>query len=103
MRAFGDQHHLARLAAGLVRGADAQQAAQLAVRTGLGRHRDAGMPVSDQPVRQLVHHFERAAHGLLRGERVDIGKAGQPRHLLVEARIVLHRARTERERARSMA
>src|SRR5439155_16433862 len=26
----------------------------------------------------------------------DIGKTGQPRHLLVEARVVLHRARAER-------
>ena len=30
---------------------------------------------------------------------MDVGEAGQPRHLLVEPRIVLHRARAEREQA----
>ena len=41
VRAFGHEHDLARIAARLERGADAQDAAQFAMRAGLGRHRHA--------------------------------------------------------------
>ena len=43
---------------------------------------------------------QRALHCFLRLQRVDVGKAGHPRDFLVEARIVLHRARAEREQAK---
>ena len=47
-------------------------------------------------MRQGVDQFERPRHGRERLQRVDVGEAGQPRQFLVEARIVLHRARAER-------
>ena len=63
-----------------------------------GRHRDrrhAGQ--LDQPVRQLVRSAPaRPAPSTDRLQRMDVGEARQPRHLLVQARIVLHRARAER-------
>ena len=58
------------------------------------------MPVrSSSQKAELVDQLERALHRLLRLQRVDVGEARQPRHLLVEARVVLHRARAEREQA----
>ena len=100
VRAFGHQHDFARIAARLERGANAQQAAQFAVRAGLGRHRDAVHAGEvDQPESELVDQLDRAADRFLGLERVDVGEAGQPRELLVEPRIVLHRARSEREQA----
>ena len=94
---FRHQHDRARLAAGGERRLDRHHAAQLAVGAGLGAQGDrrhAGH--LDQPVRQLGDQLERAGHGRLRLQRVDVGEAGQPRHLLVEARVVLHGARAER-------
>src|SRR3546814_374509 len=86
------------LAALLERRLDAQYAAQFAMRPRLGAHRDAvHAGEADQPEGEFVDHTERALHGIDGGERVDIGKARQPRDLLVEARVVLHRARAERE------
>ncbi len=98
--AFRHQHHFARIAAGFVRRADREDPAKLTMRAGLGAHGDrrhTGQRA--QPATELVDHLQRALHRRLRGERVDVGKAGKPRHLLVEARIVLHRAATEREEA----
>src|SRR3546814_11089454 len=40
-----------------------------------------------------------ALHRFLRLERMDVGKAGHPRDLFAEARIMLHRAAAEREEA----
>src|SRR3546814_2917460 len=77
-----------------------QYAAQFAMRPRLGAHRDAvHAGEADQPEGEFVDHTERALHGIDGGERVDIGKARQPRDLLVEARVVLHRARAEREQS----
>jgi hypothetical protein len=99
MRAFGHQDDLAGSPAPQ-RGLDAQHAAQLAMRPGLGRHGDAVHAGQRQPVRQFIDHFQRALHRFCCGaERVDIGKTLHPRDLFVQARIVLHRARPERERA----
>ena len=53
----------------------------------------------DQPDGEFVDHAERTLHRVDRLERVDVGKTGQPRHLLVEARVVLHRATAKREEA----
>ena len=56
--AFGHQHHAARVAARLERRADAQQAAQFAMRARLGRHRDAvHAGERDQPVGEFVDHL----------------------------------------------
>jgi hypothetical protein len=91
-----------RVSARLQRGLDAQHAAQLAVCPGLGRHRDAmhaGQRRSASAASSLI--TSSAPCTVCCGaERVDIGKAGQPRDLFVQARIVLHRARTQRERAK---
>jgi len=99
VRALGNEDRLAvALAFRLERGADRQHAAQLAVCAGLGAHRHrvhAGQ--GDQPVPELVDHRERALHGVDRRERVEVGEARQARDLLVQARVVLHRARAERE------
>ena len=56
------------------------------------RHAGQGL----EPVRQRVDQLERALHGRQRLQRMDVGEARQPRQLLVEPRIVLHRARAER-------
>ena len=100
MCALRHQHNLARVPFGCVRRADGKNAAQLAMRARLRAHRDAGHACElAQPIAQLIDNFQRALHRLLRGERVDIGKAGQPRDFFVEARIVLHCAAAEREKA----
>ena len=97
VRGFRHQDALARIALGQQRGADGHDAAQLAMRAGGRRHRDrrhVGQRL--QPVRQLVDQLQRALHGGDRLHRMQIADAGQPRHLLVEARIVLHGAGAER-------
>ena len=100
VRAFRDEDDLALVAARFERRADAEQAAQLAMRAGLRAHRDAVHAGElEQPDGELVDHLQRALDRLLRLERVDVGEARQPRDLLVEARVVLHRARAEREQA----
>ncbi|MNE45844.1 hypothetical protein D3C80_1401520 [compost metagenome] len=85
------------LALGFVGGADGHQAAQLAVRAGLGRqgHRRHARQ-GRQPMGQLVHQLQRALNRRLRLQRVDVREAGQTRHLLVQTRVVLHRARAQR-------
>ena len=100
MRARRHKHDFALVAASLERGADAQEAAQFAMRAGLGAHRHAVHPGEvEQPERQLIDHLERALDGLLRLERVDVGEARQPSDLFVQTRVMLHRARAEREQA----
>src|SRR5438105_2112743 len=47
-------------------------------------------------MREGVDQLERSRHGGYRLERVDVGKTGQARQFFIEARIVFHRARTER-------
>ena len=98
VRAFGHEDNLARVAPRLERGADAQDAAQLAVRARLGAHGDAVHAGEvDQPEGELVDYLERAAHGRDRLERMHVGEAGHARDFLVQPRIVLHRAAAERE------
>ena len=88
------------LALRIERRTNREDAAQLAMRAGLGAHRH-GLHAGerDQPVGELVDHLKRALHRVYGRERVDVGEARQARHPLVEARIVLHRARAEREQA----
>ena len=94
---FRHEHDRALVAARLQRRLDRHHAAELAVRAGLGAHRDrrhAGH--LEQPAAELGDQLERAGHGRDRLQRMDVAEARQPRHLLVEARVVLHRARAER-------
>ena len=59
---------------------------------GDGGHAGQGL----QPVGQRVDQFQGTLNRPLRLERVDIAEARQPRQLLVQARVVLHRAGAER-------
>ena len=100
MGAFRHEDHFASIAARFQRSPDTQDTAQLAMRASLGRHRHAMHAGQlDQPDRQFVDHAERALHAVDRLQRMDVGKALQPRDLLVEPRIMFHRAAAEREQA----
>ncbi len=95
------REHLAPVvAAVLVVGAGQQHARELTVRAGRGLEADVRQP-GDLAERLLEppHHLERAlgAVGVL--ERVQPRVAGQRRGALVQARVVLHRARAERVEA----
>ena len=84
------------LAPGDMGGADRHDAAKFAMGTGLGaeRHgRHAGQHL--QPMGQGPHEFHSARHGGERGQGMQIGKAGQPRQFLVQARVMLHGAGAE--------
>ena len=101
MSAFRNQHDFASIAARFQCGPDAQDPAQLAMSARLGAHRNAFHTCQiEQPMGQLVHHAKSALHRFLRLQRVNIGKAGHPSDLFIEARIVLHRAGTKREKAK---
>ena len=100
VRGIRHQHDRARLAARRERRLDRHHAAQLAMRARLRRHRDrrhAGELA--QPARQLGDQRDRARHGRLRLQRMHVAEARQPRHLLVQPRIVLHGAGAERKHA----
>ena len=47
-------------------------------------------------MRQIIHQLQRALHGGLGLQRVNIAKARQARHFFVEAWIMLHGARAKR-------
>ena len=101
MRGFRNQDACALLAARLNRRSDSKHPAQFTMRACLGRHRHrrhAGELF--QPARQLGDQRERALHRLLRLQRMDVGKTGEPRQLLVQARVMLHGAGPERIKAR---
>jgi hypothetical protein len=84
------------LSLGLDRGLDRHHAAGLAMRARSRRHRDSVHPGHDhQPAGELGDKFKCALHGRLRLQGMNIGKAGQARHRLVEAGIMLHRAGAE--------
>ncbi len=79
------------------RGLDRHHAAGLAMRARSRRHGDGVHPGHDhQPAGELGDKFKRALHGGLRLQGMNIGKARQPRHRLVEAGIMLHRAGAKR-------
>ena len=48
---------------------------------------------------EMIDQAERTLDRGDRLQRVHVGEAGEPGHLLVQARVVLHRARAEREEA----
>ena len=100
VRGFGHQDAAADFAARFDGRLDRHEAAEFAMRAGLGREGDrrhAGEGL--QPVRETVDQRPGALNRLLRLERMDVAEAGKARDLLVEAWVVLHRARTEREEA----
>ena len=98
VRGFGHQHHRALLAARGQRRLDGHHAAELAVGAGLGRHGDGRHARQlAEPARQLGDQRDGAGHGGERLQRMDVAEAGQPRHALVEARVVLHGARAQRK------
>ncbi len=100
MRAFGHEDDRTRVTTRLQRGADAQDAAQFTMRACLGAHRNAvHAGQRHQPMCEFVDHAERTLDRGHRLQGMQVGKAGHARDLLVQARIVLHRARAEREDA----
>ena len=95
--ALRHQHHFACFPSGVQRGADAHEAADFAMRARRGRHGDrrhAGQ--GGEPMGEDVDQLERPLRRLHRLQGVYLGEAGQARDLLVQARIVLHGAGTER-------
>ena len=99
MRGIGNQHHAPRLPlpARLDRRLDRHHAAELAVRAGLWRHCDGVHARHRQKrIRQRLDDLERPLRGRNRLQWVDVRESGQPRHFLVEAGIVLHRAGAQR-------
>src|SRR6185312_6868367 len=97
MGRFRHQDAGPRLAARRDGGTDGQKPAQFAMGARLGRHghrRHAGQ--GRQPCHQLRDQFQRALGGGLRRQGMQVAEARQPRHLLVQARIVLHGAGAER-------
>ncbi|MDF2973271.1 MAG: hypothetical protein K0R61_3721 [Microvirga sp.] len=103
VRRIGHEHHVAgrALALGLDGSLDRHHAAELAMGTGLRRERHGGhVGERDEIAAEFVHQLQRALHGGDRLQRMHVGEAGQTRHALVEARIVLHGAGAERKEAR---
>ncbi len=101
VRGVGRQHLRARLAAVLVVGAGQQHAGQLAVGAGAGLQRDVRQTADlAQRALEVPHQLQRALGPLRALERVQAGVAGQRRDALVQARVVLHRARAQRVEAR---
>ena len=100
VRGVGGEHLAARLAAVLVVGAGQQHARQLALRAGRGLQRDVRQ-AGDLRERalQVPHQLERALRALGVLQRVKPRVPGQRGDPLVQARVVLHRARPERVEA----
>ena len=97
VRRVRDDDALGVAALGQVGRADDEQAGELAV--GAGRRLQRGdVQAGDlgEPALELVHQLERALHQRLRLVRVQAGEAVEAGGRLVDARVVLHRARAER-------
>ena len=90
----GGEHLGPLLAAVLVVGAGQQQPGELAVRAGRGLQRDVrqAADLGQRPL-QVPHQLERALGALRVLGRMQAGVPGKRRDLLVQARVVLHRAR----------
>ena len=97
MRGVGNYHLVARGAALAMVRAHHQQSGKLALRAGRRMERHGVHPgyLGERRL-QPRHQFERARGQMRRGHRMQRGKAGERRHLVVEHGIVLHRARAER-------
>ena len=76
---------------------DHQRARQLAVRAGRGLERDARKAGEDlERLLEAPHHLEVSLREVLRGVGVRLVEPREARRLLVQPRVVLHRARAER-------
>ena len=97
VRGVGHEDVLARVARLHVRGADHEGARELAVRAGRRLERDAREPGEHlQRLLEPEEELEIALREVLGGVGVRVVEAGEARDLLVEPRVVLHRARAER-------
>ncbi len=100
VRGIRNEHDRALVAARGERGLDRHHAAHLAVRSGFRRERDRRHAGHFQkPARQFRDQVDRAGQCRKRLQRMNVADARQPRHCLVQARIVLHRAGPERKHA----
>ncbi len=93
----GREDAAADIAPRRVRRPHGQDPAELALGAGLGAERDgrhAGQ--GHQPIRQFAHQLDGALNCGDRLQRMEVGEAREPRQLLVQARVVLHRARAQR-------
>ncbi len=72
------------------------QAGELALRAGRGLQRDGGQAGDlGEDLLQLPHQLERSLRALVLLVGMEIRESGQRHDALVDARVVLHRARTE--------
>ena len=97
---IGDENLLAGIAALLEQGANQQNAGELAVRAGGGLQGD-GIHAGDlgEGGFEAGHHFHAALRQGFRLVGVRPGEALQPRHQLIDARVVLHGAGAQRVHA----
>ncbi len=97
VRGVGDDHLLAGIALFLVIGTDHPQAGELAMGAG-GRVEGDGIEAGDPRKRLLefVHELEESLDRFLRKVGVRLGESGERGGHLVDLRVVLHRAGTER-------
>jgi len=100
-RVGGDDHVPPRLAAVGEGGAHQHQAGELSLgaRRRLQRHGREPCDLGEDLL-ELPHELERALRTLVLLQRVQVAEAGQPDDTLVDAGVVLHRARPERVEAR---
>ena len=70
-----------------------QDSGEFAVRAGRGLQADSGEAANlFQPFLQLVHQRKAALHRIRFLQRVGVEEPGQPRSVLVDARVVFHSA-----------
>ncbi len=97
VRGIRNQNFLARIAFGLVIGADHQQAGHLAVRTGGRLQRDRIHPGDfDQLLAERLDDIQGALGNLLGLVGMTVRNSLHPRYGLVHAGVVLHGARAQR-------
>ena len=79
---------------------DRHHAAKFALCARCRRHGNRWHPgQNQQPVRTTVNQFKRALNRAFGLHRMQVGKTGHPRNLFIQARVMFHRARTQREEA----
>jgi len=97
MRRIGDQDVLARVSRFRQRFVNHQDSGELTVRAGDGLQRHARHSEDRlQRLLEMPQQFEIALHLMFRLQRMRQREAGRSRELLVQPRIVFHRARSER-------
>ena len=100
MRRIGHQNPFARIALGFEQRPHQQDAGQFPMRARRGLQRNRVQPRDlAQRVFQMRHHFHGALRQTLRLVRMRPRQTFQPRHRFIDARVVLHRAGTQRVHA----